>query len=67
MFNLTHEKMEHLTGENNKRLNSSIPTHDESTAAWCDTKKTLKDSHVSIPSEQGVINAKEWVDNGSKL
>lgn len=64
---MAHEKMQALTGAPNKRLNSTMPTHDESTAAWCDTKKTLKDSHVRIPSEKGVLNAKEWVDNGSKL
>jgi hypothetical protein len=60
-------KQNQLHGENNKRANTSKPITNESTAAWCDSDKVLRDSGVAIPSEQGVENAKEWVDNGSRL
>ena len=56
-----------LSGRNNNRLDSKTPIHKENTAAWNETDKTLKPSKVSIPSEPNVVNAKEWVDDGSRL
>jgi hypothetical protein len=56
-----------LDGHNNKRLTSSKPVDNEGTAAWANEKNKQKNSNVSIPSVDNVINAKEWVDNGSKL
>ncbi len=61
------QKNYQLDGSNNKRLTSSKPTDNEGTAAWANEKKVQKKSEVSIPSLDNVINAKEWVDNGSKL
>lgn len=56
-----------LSGTHNKRLNNVNAQNSNTTAALNDTKERLKDSNVSIPTEAGVINAKEWVDNGSRL
>jgi hypothetical protein len=60
-------KQNQLNGENNKRLYTSKPIGSESTAAWADCEKVIRDSGVPIPSKEGVENAKEWVDNGSQL
>ncbi|SHG92094.1 CDIF630_02480 family spore surface protein [Tepidibacter thalassicus] len=38
-----------------------IEKHD--TAAWANIKESMSKSKVPIPSEQSVIEAKEWVDN----
>lgn len=56
-----------LSGANNKRLNSYRPYKKEEHAAWADIDKLKPHSKVGIPSMEGVVNAKEWVDNGSKL
>jgi len=56
-----------LKGNDNKRLTSSKPTDNEGTAAWANEKAKQSPSEVSIPSIENVIDAKKWVDNGSKL
>jgi hypothetical protein len=56
-----------LSGKDNSRLNETTPMHREDTAAWNETKNVLKPSKVSIPSELNVEQAKEWVDDGSRL
>ena len=56
-----------LTGENNKRLYSTNCLSEALTDATNNEAKLLKHTHVSIPSEMQIIEAKEWVDNGSKL
>lgn len=63
---MTH-KNESLQGKNNRRLDAYKPTDNEGTAAWANEKSKLKNSKVSIPSLENVIDAKKWVDNGSKL
>lgn len=63
-----HKDMQNvLLGKDNNRLDKTIPIKKENTAAWNETDDTLKPSNVSIPSEQNVVDAKEWVDNGSRL
>lgn len=56
-----------LTGVGNKRLNNIDAVHSENTAAWTDEEKVVGEGKVSAPSNINIINAKEWVDNGSKL
>lgn len=56
-----------LTGKNNSRLKSTVPTNRESTAAWSDYERTIAKSEVPIPAPEGVEEAKDWVDNGSRL
>lgn len=56
-----------LNGSNNKRLKTYRPTNNASTAAWSDIDKLEPESKVSIPSLNSVLEAKDWVDNGSRL
>ena len=55
------------TCKNNKRLCDCVSTNSEMTAAWQDTRLKSKVEQVNIPDEERVIEAKEWVDKGSKL
>lgn len=61
------DKTKPLTGANNKRLTKHIPTNSQETAAWSDIDKLKMQSNVSIPSEESVEEAKDWVDNGNQL
>ena len=60
-------KAQPLNGENNIRLKETTPVNSEYTAAWADVENIIPESQVTQPSLEDVINAKEWVDNGSKL
>jgi hypothetical protein len=62
-----NKKNDQLKGNCNRRLTSSTPTDNEGTAAWANEETKLEPSQVSIPSLENVIDAKNWVDNGSKL
>ena len=54
-------------GDNNERLGKIHPTNKEGTAAWQNFEGYYKVDQVGKPSEQDVIEAKELVDNGSRL
>ncbi|NLP16608.1 MAG: DUF3787 domain-containing protein [Clostridiales bacterium] len=54
-------------GKENKRLGKIEPTNKEGTAAWQNFEGFYKVDMVGKPCEEAVIDAKEWVDNGSKL
>ena len=56
-----------LQGRNNKRLHTDKPTNCEGTAAWQNSEENDKVDHVNKPSIDSVVDAKEWVDNGSRL
>ena len=60
-------KAQPLNGKNNIRLKETTPVNNEHTAAWADVDNIMPESQVTQPSLEDVINAKEWVDNGSKL
>lgn len=60
-------KAQPLNGKNNIRLKETTPVNSEYTAAWADVDNIMSESQVTQPSLEDVINAKEWVDNGSKL
>lgn len=60
-------KAEPLDGKNNIRLKETTPVNREYTAAWANVDNIIPESQVTQPSLEDVINAKEWVDNGSKL
>ncbi len=64
MINKNKDK---LQGRDNERLDTEKPTNNEGTAAWQDSETTYKVDNVLKPSLEGVIDAKDWVDNGSKL
>lgn len=56
-----------LQGKNNKRLDATSATNCECTAAWQNKEKEYKVDKVNKPSLDNVVEAKDWVDNGSKL
>lgn len=62
-----NDKTKALSGVNNEKLKKYRPTNSESTAAWADVDKEMPNSKVTIPSLENVIEAKDWVDNGSRL
>ncbi|WP_070000471.1 CDIF630_02480 family spore surface protein [Cellulosilyticum sp. I15G10I2] len=64
---MENKAAEPVRGEKNKRLFSNDPIKNEGTAAWADAERLMKETQVNVPSERNVINAKEWVDNGSRL
>lgn len=64
---MENKKAKALTGANNKRLKKYRPTNNAENAAWADIDKLQPESKVSIPSIQNVKEAKDWVDNGSRL
>ncbi|MDE7313301.1 MAG: DUF3787 domain-containing protein [Eubacterium sp.] len=64
---MNNEKSQPLTGADNKRLNKTSQSDNESTAAWAGTGHYAAKSYVSIPKASAVEDAKEWVDNGSRL
>lgn len=54
-------------GKDNKRLHKKDPTNNEGTAAWQNSASNYDVDLVNQPSLDHVIDAKDWVDNGSKL
>lgn len=64
---MNHGKSHVLTGTHNQRINKTSQTDNESTAAWAGTDHKEAKSGVSIPGIHNVVDAKEWVDNGSRL
>jgi hypothetical protein len=58
---------DNFQGKNNKRLHTTNPTNCECTAAWQNSDENYKVDMVNKPSLDRVIDAKDWVDNGSKL
>lgn len=63
--------MKHISSEekvnNNARLDSKKQHYSAETAPFANIEETMPESKVTIPSEYDVGNAKEWVDNGSRL
>ena len=56
-----------INANKNIKEKSKVKTHSADTAAWAESYKIIPDSNVTIPSVENVIDAKDWVDNGSKL
>lgn len=56
-----------LQGKDNKRLNNVRPTNCECTAAWQNSEANYDVDLVNKPSIDRIVDAKDWVDNGSKL
>ena len=54
--------------DNNKTKPGNLqkPIERHNTASWADMRKTKRVSNVVIPTEKGVINAKEYVDQNQK-
>ncbi len=62
-----NKKDEQLDGRDNRRQTAFRPTDNEGTAAWTNEATKQKHTNVVIPKMEGVSEAKDWVDNGSKL
>ncbi|ADH61704.1 conserved hypothetical protein [Thermoanaerobacter mathranii subsp. mathranii str. A3] len=43
-----------------------LPIENHKTASWANIQKLKDESNVPIPSENEVINAKEWVEENQK-
>ncbi|MDF2987738.1 MAG: hypothetical protein K0R50_3248 [Eubacterium sp.] len=57
-----------LGGRDNRRMTAYRPTDNEGTAAWTNEAAKQKETNVVIPkTDEGVSEAKKWVDNGSRL
>lgn len=63
---LNHGVSRQLTGENNIRLHETTPVNNDYTQAIFNKAGEYPDSKVTIPTLAGVIDNKNWVDNGSK-
>lgn len=64
---MKNQKEHALSGKGNKRLNNTEAVQSEGTAAWANASKVISNTHVTVPSEMNTVNAKDWVDDGSKL
>ncbi len=64
---MTTNHKDNLKGNNNKRLHTVKATNCECTAAWQNCADKYEEDNVNKPSIENVVDAKEWVDNGSKL
>lgn len=70
MNSQNQEKSRALTGADNKRMNKTSQSDSQVTAAWAQTGQNAFISNPNLnpnPDSQAVRNAKEWVDNGSRL
>lgn len=56
-----------LTGASNKRLNNKDLRNNQNTFPLVDTKTVTRESRLTLPPEEDVMHAKEWVDDGSLL
>lgn len=56
-----------LTGASNKRLNNKDLRNNQNTFPLVDTKIVTREARLTLPPEEDVIHAKEWVDDGSIL
>lgn len=61
------KKLQPLTGKDNARLRSSKPIQSEYTAGWQDIKRYAPHAKVPIPTQNGIEEAKDYVDNVSRL
>ena len=64
--NVNHGVNRQLSGKDNKRLYSATRVNNGCTEAILDKAGEYPESKVPIPSEECVIEAKDWVDNGSR-
>lgn len=60
-------KCEALTGSDNKRINNVDVRNNQCTFPLVDVQTVIQNANLTIPPEEDVIHAKEWVDDGSRL
>ncbi|HHT93313.1 MAG TPA: DUF3787 domain-containing protein [Clostridiaceae bacterium] len=49
-----------------KRKSKGRPIENHNNASWANIEKTKKNSGVTIPSEEQVLNAKQYADDNEK-
>ena len=64
--NINHGVSRQLSGKDNERLFCTTPVNSAYTEAILNKNGEYPDSKVTIPSLDSVLEAKDWVDNGSK-
>ncbi len=64
---MNNNKNNALTGACNKRLNNVDQLNNQYTFPLADVSCIKENSKLTIPAEEDVIHAKEWVDDGSEL
>ncbi len=55
-----------MSGNSKKEAFLQKPIERHDTASWADVGKNKRVSKVLVPKEEGVINAKEYVDMNQK-
>lgn len=50
-----------------KRLHNSNPLSNKNTGSWSDADTVDKETNLKIRGDYRVEDAKDWVDNGSRL
>ena len=63
---MLENKSKALSGENNRRLNLKLALDQGLNAPISEADQIMPESNVTIPSEENIIQAKDWVDNGSR-
>ena len=66
VINLLQNNASALTGENNKRLTLKLAVDQGLNAPLSEADQIMPESNVTIPSEENILQAKDWVDNGSR-
>lgn len=64
---MTKSKWAPLDGKNNSRIQRTDVKNQSTTFPLADKDEICKSCHLTKPSEEDVIHAKEWVDDGSLL
>ncbi len=60
------DKAKALNGENNRRLDLKLALDRAINAPFADAYNVYSETNVNIPSEENTLQAKDWVDNGSR-
>jgi hypothetical protein len=66
VINLLQNHATALNGENNRRLNLKLAVDQGINFPLSEADQIMPESNVTIPSEENVLQAKDWVDNGSR-
>lgn len=64
---MKENKNQALTGSHNKRMNNVDLRNNQYTFPLTDVQGTMEYANLTIPPEEDVVHAKEWVDDGSLL
>jgi len=66
VINLLQNNATALNGDNNRRLTLKLAVDQGINYALSETDQVIPESNVTIPSEENIEQAKDWVDNGSR-